>query len=118
MSKEIDDYKGFVDALVKLKSSAYAHWMRRGYWPKTSENESINKLVSRLSAEDRELLASAIESARTSGIHDVLAYLQEQMDRKRLKIVIAGSELPNSPFGTELHYDFVSRLNGDEWPKH
>jgi len=117
MTDQIERYKSFIDALVSLSSSVYARRMRQGQWPSTGEDAAMSRLVSRLPSEDRELLATALEEARTGGMHDMLAYFQEQMDRKKLAVHIEGSELPNSPFGTELFYDFVCRLKGDEWPK-
>ena len=57
-----------------------------------------------------------MEDARDSGTHDVLRYLQEQMDLEGLKLVKDGVELPNSPFGTELFWDWGARADGMEWP--
>jgi hypothetical protein len=117
MENSKEQYKLFVDDLVKLKPSVDANWAKRGYWPQTPDNEKINGFLARLSQEEREILATLLDDSRSSGIHDVLVYLQGQFDNGNMKIIVDNTEIANSPFGTELHYDWTCRVNGDEWPE-
>lgn len=58
-----------------------------------------------------------IQGAKESGIHDTLAYLNEQMVFGHIEITQNGVKLPVEPFDTELHFDWVARSEGDEWPE-
>lgn len=117
MSREVEAYKAFVDSLVSIKDSAVADWARAGSFPKGPENESVNQLLASLTEAQRAVLGSVIQSAKESGIHDTLVYLNEKMVSGEIQIMQGGAELPVEPFGTELYFDWVARCEGDEWPE-
>jgi hypothetical protein len=62
------------------------------------------------------VLADLLQDARDGGIHDVLAYLNDQIALDGLRLTKHGRELPREPFGTELYYDWTRRKESDEWP--
>lgn len=47
---------------------------------------------------------------------DTLAYINEMMDLEGLELHQDGESYPNDYFES-LHYDFISRCDGDEWPE-
>lgn len=116
MSRNIEEYKSFIDALVGIKSSAAAQWVTGKDFPDAPGNEQINQLLSSLTSKQKEILASMLQGAKESGIHDTLVYLNEQMSFGNIVITKNGVNLPVEPFGTELHFDWVARSEGDEWP--
>ncbi len=117
MNKEIEEYKSFIDDMVSLSESAIAKWVTSNGFPKIVENEEKNSLLESLSQHQRVILARLINQAKSSGVHDVLAYLNEKQEFGEIKIVKNSLELPVEPFDTEMHFDYVARLEGDEWPK-
>ena len=110
-------YRDFVDGLVKRREGVLPGRIREKGWPQLPENEKINAFLSRLTPEEREIVAQIAREARDGGIHDTLAYMQEQMDLKNLRLAMDGSELPVSPYDTEIFWDWVARANGGAWPK-
>ncbi|ROT93290.1 hypothetical protein EB809_20795 [Marinobacter sp. R17] len=117
MSREVEEYKSFVDSLVGIKDSAAADWARAGRFPEVPENESVNQLLASLTDAQRAVLGSVIQSAKESGVHDALVYLNEKMVSGEIQITQSGAELPVEPFGTELYFDWIARCEGDEWPE-
>ncbi len=111
-------YKRLVDLIAGVAEGVVVRkWvMERKSWPKLPENEPINKFLAKLSKEERLILVSMLQGQRRSGIHDVLAVLSEEANLEGLRFVQNGKELPNEPFGTEIYFDFVARVEGDEWP--
>lgn len=78
-------------------------------------NSLYNELLNSLSSEQREVLAKLVQDARIGGIHDTLAYMNEKMDCDGLVLSQNGEEFPFDEFES-MHYDFVCRCEGDEWP--
>jgi hypothetical protein len=114
----LDDYKAFVDALIRIRPDVSASWVtKKRSWPDLPENRATNTFVGKLTDAEREVLAILLQHARDGGIHDVLAYLADEINLKGLRLVREGRELPVEPFGTELHYDWTCRRDGDSWPQ-
>jgi len=109
-------YKNIIDGLVKIYEGIYRIWVMERGWPKTPENKEINEFISKLSNEDKEIVFQILQEARSSGIHDTLVYFNDRMSVDGLRFVENGVEIPVEPFDTELHYDWVCRREGDEWP--
>ncbi|QSX38316.1 DUF6547 family protein [Shewanella sedimentimangrovi] len=112
MNKKLEKYKEFIDEVVSLKGAATSKWVARGLYPETKENEYRNEVLSSLSAAQREEIAKIVQEAKESGMHDLLAFLNQECS-----VTYQGTELPYEPFGTELNYDFVARSEGDKWPQ-
>ncbi|MEZ4298869.1 MAG: DUF6547 family protein [Polyangiaceae bacterium] len=110
-------YNNLVDGLVERREGVLGSWILEKGWPDVPENEEINAFLSKLSDRDRAILAGIAREARDSGIHDTLAYLQEQMDLNGLRLVIDGETLPVSPYDTGIFWDWTSRVNGAPWPR-
>ena len=118
MSTPLQDYKALIDGLVQLSHSVAARRVREGQpWPQLPENKALNTFLSKLSAEQRETLADLLQKTFEAGIHQVLAYLNDEIDLGGLRLTRDGREVPVTPFGTELYYDWVCRLAGDPWPQ-
>ena len=116
MGKELDFYKNFIDGLVERKDSMTAQWVKEGKFPKINENSAQNDLIAALTTEQKEVLAQMLQEEHIAGIHDTLAYINEMMDPDRLELHQEGKVYPNDYFES-MHYDFISRCDGDEWPE-
>lgn len=116
MKKQLELYKSFVDGLVERKESITARRVLSEGLPNTANNAQDNQILSTMSQEQRELLAKLLTQERISGMHDTLSYINELMDLEDLKLIQDGEALDNNNFES-LHYDFISRLEGDEWPE-
>jgi hypothetical protein len=114
MKTPIQLYKDFVDGLVKGRAGVLGRWITGRGWPDSPENKPINELLAQLTPQQKEIVAQIAKEAREEGIHDTLAYLDDEM-ANGLRLVNEGAELPISPFES-LHYDWVCRCAGDAWP--
>lgn len=117
MSKELKEYKSFIDELAERKASSVSSWVTGKGFPTIPGNEEKNALLSTLSNEQKNVLSKIIQESKESGIHDTLVYLNELMVSGELVLIKNGTKLPIEPFGTEMHFDWVARAEGDEWPK-
>ena len=114
----LDYYKTLIDRLASQRDDVHARRVREGGpWSETKSQQDARRLISELSPQQREVLAAMLQNSRDSGIHDVLVVLSEEMNLSGLKLVRKGQALPNEPFGTELFYDWTSRVEGDDWPE-
>lgn len=117
MAAPLDDYKELVDAIARLTSVKSQRVREKRRWPDTPDNQALNAVLGTLTAEQRRVIADLIDSAFEEGIHSLLAYLQDEIALRKLRLTREGRELPVEPFGTELYYDWVCRRKGDEWPE-
>ncbi len=115
-NRSLAAYQRFIDDMVKLRKGVLVRWVKEKGWPKLPENEPINRLLSELSGEQKDVVAQIIQEARDGGVHDVLAYLDERINFDKLRIVADGVELAVEPYGTEMHFDWVARREGMAWP--
>jgi len=116
MSKAIEEYKQLIDDIVDLKDSAVSTWVQEKGFPDIPDNKKKNEVLSSLTLEQKQFVAELINDAKSSGIHDVLFYLNEQQLNENLKIIKNNVELPIEPFGTEMNFDFIARTQEDDWP--
>ena len=114
MCKELELYKAFIDGLVKRKNSMKAQWVKGDGYPKIEENKAKNEFLATLSPEQKDVLAEMLQEEHIAGIHDTLAYINEMIDLEGLELLQDGESYPNDYFES-LHYDFISRFDGDEW---
>lgn len=117
MNKRVEIYKNFIDGLAKIRICILRKWIKGNGWPKLPENEEINKFLSELSQNQKETLADIVQQARDGGIHDVLSYINDEINMNNLRIYKNNVEFAIEPYGTEMHYDWVCRANGDNWPE-
>lgn len=116
MSKELELYKAFIDGLVERKESITARWVQGNGFPQTEDNKAKNELLTALTSEQREVLAEMLQDEHIAGIHTTLAYINRMMDLDGLELHQGGASYPNDYFES-LHYDFICRCDGDEWPE-
>jgi hypothetical protein len=117
MNVAIEKYKKLIDRLVERRAGVErVNVIEHSRFSPSSTDAPCNDLVSRLSAQDRQTLAQMLESARAGGMHDVLSALQAFRDLEGLEFRVHGEALPPSPFGTEMHWDFIARCQGTPWP--
>ncbi|GEA10880.1 DUF6547 family protein [Alteromonas sp. KUL49] len=113
----LEEYKSFIDDAVATSRSMQSNWCLQGKYPDTAENSEINELLSTLNKKQLLVLSAMLERAKESGVHDLLALIHEKQILGNLEIYTSKSKLPVEPFGTEMHYDFISRKFGDDWPE-
>ncbi len=101
---------------VERKDSMTALWVKGDGFPKTEDNKAKNELLAALTPEQKGVLAEMLQDEHIAGIHDTLAYINKMMDLEGLELHQDGESYPNDYFES-LHYDFISRCNGDEWPE-
>lgn len=110
-------YKNFINGIVNIHKNVKSKWiLTKGSYPKTEDNAKINDLISKLNAAERETLAEMLQDAKDGGIHDALAFMNEQIDCGGLEIFKNGVKLETDRFES-MHFDFICRVNGDEWPE-
>lgn len=113
-------YKEIIDLLAGLGHGVHRLWVTERGWPTgfegDAENRAINAFLATLSAEQKEMLAGLLESARDGGVHDALAVLHDRMAIEGLRFTEGGVEMAFEPFDTQLYYDWTCRRMGDPWP--
>lgn len=124
MNKNIA-YKWLVDEFVKIsKIDVTANRIRKnGHGERTNETDlrlstyeqQQKELLLRLSKKDQEIIASMLEQARSSAIHDVCSLLEDELALENMEIFSIKGKISASPFAS-MHYDFVCRHQGDAWP--
>jgi hypothetical protein len=117
MPTPLDEYKAFIDALVRIRPDVLTQWIKQTGWPNSLENERFNQHRVELTPEQLAVVAEIGQQGRDGGIHDVLLYLADEINLKRLRLVRNGVEFPIEPYGTELYWDWDARLSGREWPE-
>ena len=110
----LDQYKALLDALVATSPAPDAIWVRNGSYPDIPDNQDINALLASLTVAQRDIVARMMQEAKVGGIHDAVVAL---LDDGGYRLSRDGVELPYQPFGTESHFDYIARLNGQEWPE-
>src|SRR6266404_6156611 len=108
-------YRDSIDSLVDMchtgQGQIDARRIRRGVWNENARPDyiedqyAINLLLSRLSKNDREVLAKMITSAVETGVFETLKALEQY----QIEPFRSGYE--GSPFN-----DFVGRLQDWQWP--
>ena len=116
MGKGLELYKSFIDGLVEQKDSVDSRRILGNGFPDTEENKPYNELINSLTSEQKEVLAQLVQKSREGGIHDTLAYMNEMMDCDGLVLSQDGETFIYDEFDS-MHYDFISRCEGDEWPE-
>lgn len=117
MKENLKLYHEFIDDLVKINEGVLGTWVMERGWPKLPENDDINKLLKKLSKNEKQAVRKIVEQSRLGGIHDTLVYLSELGNLRGLRISINGVELAEEPYGTELFWDWTARSQGDHWPE-
>lgn len=116
MKKDLELYERFIDGLVVRKDSMTALWVKGDGFPKTENNKAKNDLLATLTPEQKDVLAEMLQEEHIAGIHTTLAYINKMMDLDGLVLHQDGEAYPNDYFES-MHYDFISRVEGDEWPE-
>ncbi len=121
MSKALQLYKAFIDGLVERKDSITALWVKGDGFPKTEDNKAKNNFLATLTPEQKGILAEMLQDEHIAGIHTTLVYINKMIDLDGLELHQDGESYPNDSYPNDyfesLHYDFISRCDGDEWPE-
>jgi hypothetical protein len=112
---DVQDYKRFIDGLVGIREAAEAKWIIDGNWSNRPEDKLLNDLLARLTSFERKALADVVQHARDSAIHDCLVFLGELFNLEGYALYRNGEPVPHEPFA-EMHFDWVCRREGEEWP--
>lgn len=84
-------------------------------FPLSEEEEAEKKLLLSLSPDARSVVASMIETARRSAIHDLACFFEDEISAGKVSLFVGDEKLEESPYAS-YHYDFICRLEGDKWP--
>ena len=105
-----------IDVLVQVchdgQGQIGARRVRNGLWNQNAtadflpDQHDINLLLSRISAEDREILARMMADEVVTGVFETLKALEQ------FQVPPFTDGYEGSPFN-----DFIGRLNGWEWPE-
>ena len=116
MDKGKEIYKNIIDTLVdKSKSCVSADCAISGKAKGNFEDtEKLNEIFSKLSTDERKVLAQYLLETYADGIYDALCEIEWYIDCKNMKITVEGEELPTTAF-EGLGNDFIGRINGWEW---
>ena len=112
----LEYYKSFIDGLVEIKNGVDGKRILGKGYPDNEENQPYNELLASLTVEQKEVLAKLVQKARSGGIHDTLAYMNEMMDCDGLVLSRNGEIFPYDEFES-MHYDFICRCEDDKWRK-
>ena len=117
MEKGLELYKSFIDYLVELsRSCVHANNFEKGHF-KGVENEDINAVLEKITLEDRQIISKYILESYSSGIFDVLDYLEWLQCCKGMKISIEDENLPSGEF-EGFSNDYIGRRSDEwEWPR-
>lgn len=116
MSKKgLELYKMFIDELVSHHNSITSKRILDNSFPDTEKYKDIKKIIKKLKPKYREILANLIQEEYDSGIHYTLAYIDDKIS-DGLVLQENGEKYITDEFES-MHYDFVCRKEGDEWPK-
>ncbi len=86
-SKSLQNYKDFIDELVEIRPGVLSRWVLTNGWPKTEENIKVNEFIGSLSEEQKQILAQIIQQSRDGGIHDVLVFLNDEINLNGMKLM-------------------------------
>ena len=116
MDRNIDQYKKFMEGLLKNRIDPYANNLKSGrrVFPAVGEKK-FQDFCDSLSDENKMILADIIQHTRDSAIFDVLEYLDFEINCKGLKITQNDIEFPNDFWGGDFHCDWAGLCNGDMW---
>jgi len=115
-SNSLQNYKDFIDGLVEIRPGVLSRWVLTTGWPKTEENLKDNEFIGSLSEEQKQLLAQIIQQSRDGGIHDVLVYLNDEINLNGMKLIKNDIEIAKEPFDSKMYFDWVCRREGAPWP--
>lgn len=109
MDTPLKKYKNFIDDIVNIKSSVHAI---KTSFKRRERDTSYGQLASRLAKDDRDAVLKLISEVAEASVHDVLFKLVEN----QVRLQIGDTPLPDCPFGTSLHEDWATRVEGIPWP--
>lgn len=119
-----DAYKEFIDEMVsiasrsvtadRIRASGHPVRVNERDSPLSNDEAALKSAFSRLTAEERTVLAQAFTEERQSALHDLASFLEWAAASEEMRISWRGETFGSSPYAS-MHFDFISRLNGDAW---
>lgn len=117
MEKGAELYKELIDGLVKISGNcANADRVENGLVKGVAGDAGINKILAKLSEEERKVLAQYISQTYQAGIYDMLVQLEWLRECRGMKIFMEGEELPLGQF-EGIPCDYIGRCGDWEWPE-
>ncbi len=112
MQKGLDMYKEFIDHITSMAQNCVdSKKIENGFFPEV-DYKDINIVLSKLTVEDRIILSKIVLDSYSTGIYDVLDYLEWLKCCKEMKITILGETLLTNEF-EGFSCDFVGRKSGN-----
>ena len=110
-------YKEWIDGLVKMSGSCVnAARVEKGLVKGVAADAGINKLLEKLSEEERKVLAQYVSETYQAGIYDMLVQMEWLRECREMKISMEGEELPIGQF-EGIPCDYIGRCGDWEWPE-
>ena len=116
MDKGAKIYRQMIDeAVEKSKKCVAASIVQKGE-AKGGDAEKLNKIFSKLTEEERKVLAKFVLDSYSDGMYDLICDIEWYIDCKDMKITVEGEELPTTRY-EGLGNDYIGRREGWEWPE-
>ncbi len=110
-------YKSIIDQLVEKSKSMHGRLVvDEGIYSKAPSHSSYNAFVKSLNENQKQLLASMLDSERSSAIHDVLAVFTWWIDCKNVAWTYKDKKMDMQLSEMGLHGDYMGRLGDWDWP--
>lgn len=117
MSKGLEIYKSLIDELVKKSHSCVpANSVKNADIRGTEAKTGINDILSKLSKQERSILAEYTLETYHEGIYDTLEQLEWLRTCKEMVIIVEGEILPTGMY-EGIPFDYIGRRQGWEWPE-
>lgn len=115
MSKGLELYNKFIDKLAEMsKGCVDADNVKKGNVPGIdAQKTGINDVLSKLTDDDREKLSAFVSDVYSSGIFDVLDYLEWLRCCKNMEMKIENETLPMGEY-EGIQNDYIARLQKSE----
>ncbi len=116
MDKGAELYRNFIDELVNMsKSCVDANNVKKGNVPGVEAQQiGINGILAKLSDKDRKKLSEFVLDVYSSGIFDVLDYLEWLRVSKNMEMKIDDQTLPMGKY-EGIQNDYIGRRQDWEW---
>ena len=110
-------YRDMMDNIVEMsRNCVAAEWARKIDAKGIEDAPKLNALFSKLTDEERELLARFATDAYMDGMYDLLCDIEWYVDCRDMKITVEGVALPVTKY-EGIGNDFIGRRDGWKWPE-
>lgn len=114
MIDPIVEHQRLIERFASGSPSLGAQLIRsEGQYSKSKDAAQLNRVITRLSAADREAIAQMLERERCTALFDSLGILHEVLSAEGFTLSKAGVPIPHEPFGYTMFEEYVTLLDDD-----